>query len=92
MGDVGQEAEPPAEENGPAEEAPVMEQEGGQAAQLEAAAAGGEEPVQEERERTLTDHLNKKLLESFLNRLDMGDMKFPPGMEGAKEEEEWNDS
>lgn len=28
-------------------------------------------------ERTLTDHLNKKLLESFLNRLDEGEVQVP---------------
>ena len=28
-------------------------------------------------ERTLTDHLNKRLLESFLNRLDQGTFEVP---------------
>jgi hypothetical protein len=28
-------------------------------------------------ERTLTDHLNKKLLESFLSRMDAGTTGFP---------------
>jgi hypothetical protein len=37
-------------------------------------------PVEEEKEeeRTLTDHLNKRLLESFLNRLDSGSIPAPP--------------
>lgn len=30
-----------------------------------------------EEERTLTDHLNKKLLESFLSRIDAGTTGFP---------------
>lgn len=30
-----------------------------------------------EEERTLTDHLNKKLLESFLSRMDAGTTGFP---------------
>ena len=30
-----------------------------------------------EEERTLTDHLNKKLLESFLARMDAGTTGFP---------------
>ena len=33
-------------------------------------------PAKEE-ERTLTDHLNKKLLESFLSRMDTGTTGFP---------------
>ncbi len=40
--------------------------------------ASTDEEVQEpEQERTLTDHLNKKLLESFLSRLDSGNIQFP---------------
>lgn len=35
-----------------------------------------ENPRKEE-ERTLTDHLNKKLLESFLSRIDAGTTGFP---------------
>ena len=43
---------------------------------------------QEEEERTLTDHLNKRLLESFLARLDSGSMQLPPGARGADPPEE----
>ena len=39
-------------------------------------------------ERTLTDHLNKKLLESFLNRLEDGSVSFPDANEGNVEEED----
>lgn len=92
MGDVGQAGEQsPPEENGQPfldQEVPVVELNGEHAAELQAA---DEEPAEEERERTLTDHLNRKLLESFLNRLESGDMNFPPGTEGAQDEEEWND-
>lgn len=53
-----------------------------------AASASGDEVVKErmpvdnpepekEEERTLTDHLNKKLLESFLARMDAGTTGFP---------------
>ena len=31
-----------------------------------------------EEEKTLTDHLNKRLLESFLSRLQDGAVQFPP--------------
>lgn len=52
----------------------------------------GEEPEPQEEERTLTDHLNKKLLESFLARLDSGSMQLPPGARGNDlPEEEEND-
>jgi len=40
-----------------------------------------------EEERTLTDHLNKKLLESFMQRLESGSMQFPQGVQGPVEEE-----
>lgn len=40
------------------------------------------QPGQEE-EKTLTDHLNKKLLESFLTRLDSGNMQLPQGARAA---------
>jgi hypothetical protein len=53
---------------------------------------GGENVVdpepQEEEERTLTDHLNKRLLESFLARLDSGSMQLPQGARGADPPEE----
>lgn len=45
-----------------------------------------EEPREEE--RTLTDHLNKRLLESFLARLDSGSMELPPGVRGSDPPEE----
>lgn len=32
----------------------------------------------QEEEKTLTDHLNKRLLESFLSRLQEGAVRFPP--------------
>ena len=41
---------------------------------------GDQQEAEPEEERTLTDHLNKKLLESFLNELDSGDVQFPPGI------------
>ena len=52
------------------------------------------EPQPQEREITLTDHLNKKLLQSFLTRLDAGRMDLPPGVGDASEEKEdgWEDS
>ncbi len=36
-----------------------------------------EELQEPEQEKTLTDHLNKRLLESFLSRLDSGNIKLP---------------
>lgn len=52
------------------------------------------EPQPPEVEKTLTDHLNKRLLESFLNRLDSGSMDLPPGGRRPPEEREdnWEDS
>ena len=44
-----------------------------------------------EEDRTLTDHLNKKLLQSFLARLEDGSMQFPAGDEEQNGEEEWED-
>ena len=35
------------------------------------------ENTEKEEEKTLTDHLNKKLLESFLARIDAGTTGFP---------------
>ena len=46
------------------------------------------DPEPQEEERTLTDHLNKRLLESFLARLDSGSMQLPPGARGADPPEE----
>lgn len=43
-------------------------------------------------EKTLTDHLNKKLLESFLTRLQDGSMQFPGGEEELNGEEEWENN
>lgn len=34
----------------------------------------------EERERTLTDHLNKKLLSSFLEKLNQAEFPLPPAL------------
>ena len=52
------------------------------------------EPPSQEQEKTLTDHLNKRLLESFLNRLDTGGVELPPGAQHRTEENEesWEDS
>ena len=52
------------------------------------------EPPPQEQEKTLTDHLNKKLLQSFLDRLDSGRMDVIPGATGVPEEREdgWEDS
>ena len=49
---------------------------------------GAEAELEQEEERTLTDHLNKKLLESFLARLDSGSMELPPGARGNDPPEE----
>ena len=38
-------------------------------------------------EKTLTDHLNKKLLQSFMQRLESGNMQFPQGVQEPMEEE-----
>lgn len=42
---------------------------------------------QKQEERTLTDHLNKKLLESFLKNLDDGTVSFPDSSQGNLEEQ-----
>ncbi len=51
----------------------------------------GEE--EKEKEKTLTDHLNKKLLESFLQRVDQGEFdQFMSGSDankGDSKDEEW---
>lgn len=58
---------------------------------------GQEEDVKEE-EKTLTDHLNKKLLSSFLSRLESGNFQFPSvqtqqqATENGEEEQEFEDS
>ena len=46
--------------------------------------------TEKEEERTLTDHLNKKLLESFLARMDAGTTGFPnlPQPQATPQEEE----
>ena len=64
-GSEGGQEQQPVEQNGTAQQEPPPVN--GQVA------VGEPEPGQEE-ERTLTDHLNKKLLESFLERLDSGNM------------------
>lgn len=49
---------------------------------------------EKEEEKTLTDHLNKKLLESFLQRVDQGEFdQFVSGREakGDSNDEEWSD-
>ena len=43
-----------------------------------------------EEDRTLTDHLNKKLLQSFLARLEDGSVQFPAGNEEQNGEDEWD--
>lgn len=60
---------------------------------------GEPEPEQqEEEERTLTDHLNKRLLESFLQHLDAGSVPLPQQQQGdpqegdGEEEQEFEDS
>lgn len=50
------------------------------------------EPPPQEQEKTLTDHLNRKLLESFLDRLDNGRIDLPPGAVGTPQEDGWEDS
>ena len=49
------------------------------------------EPPQEE-ERTLTDHLNKKLLESFLTRLQQGTIELPQKTDEDSDEDAFSDS
>ena len=49
-----------------------------------------EEP-QEPQEPTLTDHLNKKLLQSFLTRLDEGSFNFPGSSHLNSSNNETND-
>ncbi len=51
------------------------------------ALAEQEPDPQPEVEKTLTDHLNKKLLESFLGKLDSGVIQFPPGAHNPEEAE-----
>ena len=69
----------PATESSPANPVPVVNGVGGE---------NVEELQPQEEERTLTDHLNKRLLESFLARLDSGSMQLPPGARGAEPPEE----
>ena len=84
----GQAPQQPAEHNGPAQEPAVVVN--GVDGPLVNGGVGEEaEPVQEE-ERTLTDHLNKRLLESFLARLDSGSMQLPPGARATDSVEEEN--
>lgn len=48
---------------------------------------------EEEKEKTLTDHLNKKLLESFLQRVDQGEFdQFISASDpnGDSEDDEWS--
>ena len=49
------------------------------------------EPEPQEEERTLTDHLNKKLLSSFLEKLDSGAVQFPAGVQDPAAEDEEED-
>ena len=46
-----------------------------------------------EEERTLTDHLNKRLLESFLARMEAGTTGFPhlPQSQSKEEEQDENE-
>lgn len=50
------------------------------------ASVDGDEARPEE-ERNLTDHLNKRLLESFLTRLDSGAMQFPQASSDQQEDD-----
>ena len=72
----------PIEQNGPAGEPAAP------AAVDGPVVNGVEAEVEQEEERTLTDHLNKRLLESFLARLDSGSMELPPGARGSDPPEE----
>lgn len=84
-----QEQQQPVEHNGPPQQpAAVVNGENGP---LVNGGVGEEvEQVQEE-ERTLTDHLNKRLLESFLARLESGSMQLPPGARASDPVEEDSD-
>jgi len=48
---------------------------------------GDAAPVSGEEERTLTDHLNKKLLQSFLDRMDAGTASIP-NMPDSKDDDD----
>ena len=51
------------------------------------------EPPAQEQEKTLTDHLNKKLLQSFLDRLETGRVDLPPEARGPSQEGDgWEDT
>ena len=48
------------------------------------------EEIKKEEEKTLTDHLNKKLLESFLQRMDKGEFDtFKTNSLDSDNEEGW---
>ena len=85
-----QEQQQPVEHNGPPQE-PAAVVINGENGPLVNGVVGEEvEQVQEE-ERTLTDHLNKRLLESFLARLESGSMQLPPGARATDPVEEDSD-
>lgn len=48
-------------------------------------------PAQQQEERTLTDHLNKRLLQSFLNRLEEGSVAVPSNTSSNEEKEDSNE-
>ena len=50
------------------------------------------EPPPQEQEKTLTDHLNKRLLQSFLDRLDAGGVDLPSEAGGASRDDDWEDT
>ena len=43
---------------------------------------------EKEEEKTLTDHLNKKLLQSFLERMDAGTAAIPPLPDSTQDQDE----
>ena len=51
-----------------------------------------DEEAAKEEERTLTDHLNKKLLSSFLARLDSGDVQFPSNGQPQQQQQQLGDN
>ena len=82
-----QEQQHPVEHNGPPPQEPAAIVNGEDVPLVNGGLDEGVEQVHEE-ERTLTDHLNKRLLESFLARLDSGSMQLPPGARATDPVEE----
>ena len=75
----------------------VVVQQNGVASDSDTSSQQLEQEPAEERELTLTDHLNKRLLESFMNRLDDGSFQVPASATSAshpipEESDDFDDS